>query len=68
VQAFIYTAALVRVAQVSAGPTQEGWVTLPLPPDFIAQASRGLYYFQATGTRGGTVILKSKPCLFFMLH
>ncbi|HTB22522.1 MAG TPA: DUF4832 domain-containing protein [bacterium] len=67
VVAEIYSMALVRVATVTAGPSEAGWITLPLPADFVSGAANGLYYYRVIGVRGSNQS-KQATGRFLILH
>lgn len=51
----IWTRGLAKAWEFPAGPVPAGWSSLPMPSEFLAQASNGLYYFNVTARRGALV-------------
>jgi hypothetical protein len=49
----IYAVSMACVAELSQGPSNAGWVTLPLPADFVSHAPNGLYFYRINSVRDG---------------
>lgn len=64
----VYSAALDRVAVLSAGPCAAGWVRIPLPADRLAALPKGLYFMRAVARRGALQSLPAKPGRFMLLR
>jgi len=67
VVAKIYSGAMIHVATVSVGASQAGWVSLPLPSDFLKNAANGVYYYRIREIQGSQ---DSKPMggKFMVIH
>lgn len=48
----VYTRAMLCVGTQKLGPQSAGWHHLPLPSDFVQDASNGTYYYVVSGERG----------------
>jgi hypothetical protein len=49
----IYTKSMVCIHSVESGNSGAGWVTLPLPTEFLDSAASGTYYYVVTAERNG---------------
>ena len=47
-QARLYGASLRRLSQAKLGACGPGWVTVPLPAEFLEEAANGVYYYRVT--------------------
>jgi len=50
----IYTKSMVAIDSVSRGACAQGWVSLGLPPKFLAEATNGTYYYVVTAQKNGS--------------
>ena len=50
----IYAKSMVCISSVSSGGAGAGWVTLPLPTEFLMSAASGTYYYVVTAERNGS--------------
>ena len=49
----VYTKSMVCIQRVESGNSGAGWVTLPLPSEFLNSASSGTYYYVVTAEGNG---------------